>query len=147
MASYFSPNVKVKKSKLEGGGLFASGDIKKGELIADFTNGLGKIISIDEAEKLYKKGFDYMLQISDTQFSAATKEEELEAGDYLNHSCEPNCGINGKLKVVAMRDIKKGEEITFDYAMSESSEFKMKCNCKSKNCRKVITGVYWKRKD
>ena len=38
-----------------------------------------------------------------------------------------------------MRLIKKGVEITFDYAMNNIDNWKMECNCGSKNCRKVIS--------
>jgi len=45
--------------------------------------------------------------------------DPAEAGDLVNHSCDPNCGLVGAVLVVAMRDIEPGEEITFDYAMSD----------------------------
>ena len=38
---------------------------------------------------------------------------------FINHSCEPNSGIKGTKKVHAIKDIFKGEEITFDYSISE----------------------------
>lgn len=59
----------------------------------------------------------------------------------LSHSCEPNCGIQDLFKIVAMRDIKKDEELCWDYEMSENSDWQMECLCGSKNCRKLI-GVY-----
>lgn len=57
---------------------------------------------------------------------------------YLNHSCEPNAGIKNNRHLVAMRPIKKGEEIVFDYAMNNIDGWKMECECGSKNCRKVV---------
>lgn len=59
---------------------------------------------------------------------------------YVNHSCNPNCGIKGRTILVAMRSIKKGEEITFDYAMTEERCFGWQCLCGSKNCRGKIAG-------
>jgi len=42
-------------------------------------------------------------------------------------------------KIVAMRDIQRGEEITWDYEMTENHPWwRMKCECGNKNCRKVI---------
>lgn len=146
MKSYISPKVKIGKSKI-GKGLFVLKKIHKGELIIDFTKGPGKFLTTKEADKLYEKGNDYMIQIDDDLFFVATNKEELEDADFLNHSCNPNCGIKGTLRIVAMRDIKTGEEITFDYAMCESSDYKMRCNCRSSNCRKVITGNDWKIKE
>ncbi|MEY4026238.1 MAG: hypothetical protein RL438_1751, partial [Actinomycetota bacterium] len=43
-----------------------------------------------------------------------------EPGDSINHSCEPNCGMRNATTIVAMRDIAVGEELTFDYAMSDA---------------------------
>lgn len=110
----------------------------------DISSGSGRLLTYDKFEKIYKKGLDYDLQVDDNLFFAATNKRELEDACFINHSCNPNCGIKDKLKVVAMRKIKKGEEITFDYAMSETSDYKMKCNCKQKNCREIITGEDWK---
>jgi uncharacterized protein len=48
----------------------------------------------------------------------------------------------------AIRDIKKGEEITYDYATSETlNNWKMECKCGSKNCRKIISGEDYKKED
>jgi len=55
-----------------------------------------------------------------------------------NHSCEPNCGIKKKFNMVAMRDIKKGEWITWDYEMTEDSDWRMECKCRTPSCRKLI---------
>jgi len=43
-----------------------------------------------------------------------------------------------------MRDIEPGEELTFDYAMTESTQYSLKCECGAKNCRKLVTGDDWK---
>ena len=70
--------------------------------------------------------------------------------DFFNHSCDPNAGVNGQIFLVAVRDINKGEEITFDYAMTISESvgsnivFEMDCNCGYENCRKKITENDWK---
>ena len=141
--SYISPKIKRGKSKY-GDGLFAQEKINKGELVVDFTTGPGTFMTMAEADKLYEGGNDYMLQIDDDLYFVATNNEELEDADYLNHSCDPNCGLHDTLKVVAMRDIEPGEEIAFDYAMTDSSNYQMKCECGSPNCRKVITGDDWK---
>ncbi len=66
---------------------------------------------------------------------------------FFNHSCNPNVGVRGEITFVAMRNIKPGEELTIDYAMIDDDNYKMKCNCGAENCRKVITGKDWKRRD
>lgn len=146
MESYLSPKVKIRQGKI-GKGLFAVEKIGKGELIADFASGRGRLMPAEEADRLYKAGNDYMLQVDDNLFFAAADKNELEDADFINHSCNPNCGIKETLKIVAMRDISEGEEMTFDYAMSESSSYTLKCMCGSHNCRKLISGEDWKRED
>jgi len=65
----------------------------------------------------------------------------------VNHSCDPNCGIQvnetGGHNYIAIRDISIDEEITFDYAMRNYTvDFFPNCKCGSKKCRSKITG--WK---
>ena len=93
MPSYFSPKIKKSKSSLSGYGIFAVKKILKNELVADFAGGKGKHINDTEAENLLKEGFDYMIQVNDNKHFAATNQKELELGDFLNHSCNPNCGF------------------------------------------------------
>lgn len=145
MASYISPKVILRNSK-NGKGLFALNDIKKNAAIVDYIDAPGKFLTTKEADIFYDEGNDYMIQVDEDLFFVATTEDELEDSDYINHSCDPNCGFNGTLKIVAMRDIQEGEEITIDYAMSESSQYQMKCHCGNVNCRKVISGDDWKNK-
>lgn len=143
--AYTSPKVEVRDSKIRGKGVFAKEKILEGEMIFDFTESAGKYLSTKELDKLFDEGMDYGIQVGDDLFFAATSMADIETGDYLNHSCDPNAGISGLLKIVATRDIAAGEEITFDYAMSEShADLKMKCHCGKSNCRKVITGSDWK---
>jgi hypothetical protein len=64
---------------------------------------------------------------------------------YLNHSCEGNCGFDDEGDLIAIRNVQKGEELSYDYALIESnSHFSMQCSCGSKTCRDVITGNDWK---
>jgi hypothetical protein len=65
---------------------------------------------------------------------------------HLNHSCEPNLGLQGQIVYVALRDIAVDEELTFDYAMNDDDPNEiMKCQCGAESCRRVITGVDWKK--
>ena len=147
MATYASPKIEVKDGGIEGRGVFAKEKIFKAEVVFDFSGGAGKLINTLEMNELLQKGSDYGIQIDDDLFFAATAPEEMEAGDYLNHSCEPNLGIKGSLKMVALRDVEPGEEVAFDYAMSESSNYQMTCRCGAPACRQVITGEDWKIKE
>jgi len=67
-----------------------------------------------------------------------------EPGDSINHSCEPNCGMRNATTIVAMRDIVVGEELTFDYAMSDASDYdEFECNCGTSLCRGKVRADDW----
>ena len=67
-----------------------------------------------------------------------------EPGDSINHSCEPNCGMRNATTIVAMRDIAVGEELTFDYAMSDASDYdEFDCNCGTTLCRGHVRADDW----
>ncbi len=60
-------------------------------------------------------------------------------GWYLNHSCEPNCVIMGRNRVVALTTIEKGDEVTIDYSTNVGWDgFAMECSCGKPSCRKII---------
>jgi hypothetical protein len=66
------------------------------------------------------------------------------AGDHLddciNHSCEPNAGfVTGEPALFALRDIKVGEQIAWDYSTSiAEAGWTLECRCQSPRCRKLI---------
>lgn len=146
MPSYLSPKARKQKSR-HGFGLFAIEHISKGETVVDYTDGTGQILSTEEANELYEEGNDYMLQVDDNRFFVATNGKELEDADFLNHSCDANLGVEGSLRFVALRDVEPGEEVAFDYAMTESSDWVMECWCGAVLCRRTITGDDWKQPD
>ena len=147
MRSFLSPKVRLQDSRMGGKGLFTYMPIAQGELIVDYSAGPGQHLTTKEADALYERGNDYMMQVDDDHFFVAVYKGELEDADCINHSCDPNCGIRGSLQIIAMRAIQPGEEITFDYAMCESSDYTMPCQCGSPKCRRSITGEDWRRKD
>ena len=59
---------------------------------------------------------------------------------YLNHSCDPNCGIVESFSLVTMNPIAEGEELTWDYDMTENSDWAMRCRCGSASCRRLVMG-------
>lgn len=60
---------------------------------------------------------------------------------FINHSCNPNAGLRGRT-VVALRRIKKGEEVTIDYSITEDDPYwRLHCHCTSKNCRGTIRSI------
>lgn len=132
-----NPKAIVKETEKYGLTVFARQDIYQGEIIAIF-DGL-----IYEAEKSSDLPNDLPLEIRDhvIQFEDHKWRDANGIARCLSHSCDPNCGIQDLFKIVAMRDIKKGEELCWDYEMSENSDWQMECLCGSQNCRKLI-GAY-----
>ena len=55
--------------------------------------------------------------------------------------------FKGQIVFVALRDIVNDEELTFDYAMTDDEPYEMTCNCGATNCRGVVTGRDWMKKD
>ncbi|NDC45659.1 MAG: SET domain-containing protein, partial [Actinobacteria bacterium] len=69
---------------------------------------------------------------------------EREPGDSINHSCDPNLGLVAANRLVARRDIAVGEELTYDYATSDSVPYdEFACACASPNCRGTVRGTDW----
>jgi uncharacterized protein len=129
-------------------GVFAVKNIKKNEVLAVFGGYIMKAVNT-QSSVFY--GDDYSLQISEDFILGPIKKSEVSNADYFNHSCEPNAGFKGQIFLVSMKDIKKGQEITFDYAMvlqkmKNVKFYKMKCLCGTKECRKLITENDWKLK-
>lgn len=141
--SYISPQIVIHKSKIHGLGMFAETNIRKGEIV--FIKG-GYILTREELFSTEKIG-SYLPIDNDYFIGSRNKKEESGIKLFVNHSCEPNCGLRGEITFVAMRDVPKGEELTCDYAMIDDDNYEFACNCGSVLCRKKITGFDWKIKD
>lgn len=66
----------------------------------------------------------------------------------INHSCDPNCRIQGFNQLVARRNINAGDELTIDYgtvSIGNGNVIIDKCNCKSADCRGTISTDDWKK--
>jgi SET domain-containing protein len=142
--SYRSPKAEMRQSKIQGRGLFAKADIAKGEIAAI------KGVHIIDRETLRGEITPRLgaveIQIDDDLFVAPANGDERELSMlYSNHSCDPNIGIRGEITFVAMRDIRAGEELTHDWAMTDNDDYSVECNCAVGNCRKTLTGRDWQR--
>jgi hypothetical protein len=123
------------KSKLHGRGIFVSRNIKKGEAVFIIKGKKVRFLINNKKQA----------QIAGLNWVGVGKNEWVDPIKHcicFNHSCKPNCAIKGRVTVIALCNIKKGEEITFDYSMNEADIFwHMKCNCGNKNCRKIIRSI------
>ena len=143
--SHLSPKTTIRDSPIHGRGLFAVAPIAKDEIVAikggyifDRLTREGIAASLSPAEIFVADGF----------FIGPLVEHEREGGMiFSNHSCNPNIGVQGQIVFVAMRDIQAGEELTHDWATTDDDDYEEPCHCEAPNCRKVITGQDWRRKD
>jgi hypothetical protein len=145
ISSWLHPHLEKRCSPTQGCGIFAKADIKKGERLAIFG---GMIMLIEEMYQLPPEMQSYTMQIEE-RFVLGPAGTIPEDTDFFNHSCDPNSGFSGQVFLVAMRDIRAGEEVTFDYAMTVSESvgsdmvFSLDCACGSPLCRKTITEQDW----
>lgn len=115
-------------------GVYANKDFNKGEFIMEFR---GRIYKIKDDPRGWNSKNNHYLQIGKDICLGPTKTHD----NYINHSCNPNSGvkISDKVLLLAIKDIKKGEEITFDYSTTmEEDNWEMDCSCGNKICRKII---------
>lgn len=129
-----------------GWGLFAKSNIIKGEtvtIISGITMTKSKIVAA--AIPMFHWLEKYSIEIDDNLIIYPT----LPLNDvfYMNHSCSPNVGNGNVFTTVAMRDIRSSEQITYDYATTDTNDIfergEMKCFCGVIDCRGVITGDDW----
>ncbi len=145
--SWVHPDLMVAASPSGGNGVYASADIIKGTTVVMYG---GHVMTLEQESALDDRIRDYPHQIDDHLVIGPSQVDEIQTSDYINHSCDPNCGFTGQIRLIAMRDIKKGEEVTFDYAMVVSqtkyvlSAYELECKCGSMRCRGTITANDWR---
>lgn len=140
--SYLSPKLEARPTPGRGLGVFALEPIAKDELLAMWG---GRVVNRAALNQLSPLIQSLCLQIDADLFMAPYEPEDA---DRVNHSCSPNAGIRGQIGLVAMRAIAPGEEICFDYAMSETNDLDdFDCQCGAPDCRGRITDQDWRRPD
>src|SRR3989339_1019250 len=123
----------IKKSEKHCRGVFVARNFKKGEIVVPWV--VKKILDKQELSSLTQQEKEYVSKREDGKYVLFA-----EPVCCVNHSCDPNTKSENNANV-AIRDIKKGEEITTDYEL-EGALNKFKCSCGSKNCRGSIGENY-----
>jgi len=133
------PDIIVKDSGIQGKGVFANRDFKKGELLFNIDlSRTKKTIKEKAISSLPNKEREHLTFIGNGKFFL-----DYSATSFINHSCDSNLYLKyssyAKYQIVAKKPIKKNEELTLDYALDKGwKQGDFLCNCKSKNCRKII---------
>lgn len=142
-----SSYAKARKSAIHGTGVFATKNIPEGTHIIEYVG-----------EKVTKKESDRRAQLplnqnaKNEEFGAVylfelTKRYDIDGyvpyntARFINHSCEPNCEseiLKGKVWIIAIRDIKKGEELSYNYGYSWDDYEDHRCRCGTKKCTGYI---------
>ena len=145
----------VENSSIHGKGVFASKDIKKGTKIIEYV---GEKISKEESDvrateqeeksKNSDEGAVYIFDIND-EFDI-DGNVEWNTARLINHSCNPNCETeqdeDDRVWIIAMKDIKKGEEITYNYGYEYDNYEEHLCRCGSDNCvGYIVAEKHWKK--
>jgi uncharacterized protein len=141
--TWYDPRAEVRRSSIQGTGMFASQPIQEGELVVK----IGGMVMTEGEFRVY------IATVS--RYNAVQIGEESHLVDVslavggMNHSCDANLWMRDEVTVVARRDIAAGEELTQDYALYTASPTwtLQPCCCGMPVCRHVITGNDWQRSD
>lgn len=146
-----TPRTVVRRSPIHGRGVFANTDIAAGTRLLEYR---GERIDSSEAHRRYGDNSG----IGETYLFAVNTHWLIDgnvggsSARYVNHSCNPNCDaviwvdIDGderrdRVYIESRRRIRKGEELTFDYALEPSHTLtpeqraRWRCHCGAKHCR------------
>lgn len=130
------PHLEVRSSSIHRRGVFALQPLQKGKRIIEYT---GR--KLDEAQ-VDRSQSDYIFQLTPKIFI-----DGKNTARYINHSCEPNCEVEitrGHIWIKALRNIKPGEELVYNYSYDLEEAKDYPCACGAKKCPGVILDkLYW----
>ncbi|HLK35875.1 MAG TPA: SET domain-containing protein-lysine N-methyltransferase [Polyangiaceae bacterium] len=144
-----SPPIAVRRSRIQGRGIFSTRDIAAGERIIEYT---GARLSHEEAEELCpddegaSRHHTFLFAVDDRLVidgSQGGNDARL-----INHSCDPNCEVivaRRRIYIHALRDIPGGNELTYDYWYSTDESYTIEdlrriypCRCGAGKCRGTL---------
>ena len=136
--------IEVKSSSIHNKGIFAAKDIPKDTKIIEYV---GKKVSKSESNEISDKELEKSKsnpeELGSVYLFTLNKNTDINGNvswntaRLINHSCDPNCEsdiIKGKVWIKATRNIKKGEELGYDYGYDIANYEDHICKCGSKNC-------------
>ena len=135
----------VRESKIHGQGVFAKKAFLRGDIV----------LEIDDSDPVLDRGkltpeqeifIDVFVAVDGKQKTTWMKSPER----FINHSCEPNTYVltdmrSGVRRTWALKNIRMGDELTWDYALNIWEEWigPVPCNCGAEKCRRIIRGNYF----
>lgn len=139
-----SPYIRVRSSQIHNKGVFARKDIPAGARIIEYV---GEKVTKAEAERRAqvplsrhrgdqeRHGAVYLFELNKRY--DIDGDVSYNTARFINHSCEPNCEvqtIRGHLWIIALKDIRRGEEIAYNYGYGWDSYQDHPCRCGSRRC-------------
>jgi len=134
----------VQTSDIHNKGVFAKTFIPKNTKIIEYV---GERISSEEGDKRSDKQIELAKsnpELGSVYIFELDEDYDLDGNfEYntarlINHSCSPNCKFeieDGHIWIVSLKDVKEGEEITYNYGYDFDEDYKDHlCKCMSSNC-------------
>lgn len=117
---------------LSGVGVFATEPIKKKTFIIEYW---GPILN---DEQMHKKGGKYLFEVGKNKTVDGSSRKNTAR--YINHACRPNCEVTirgGRIFIFSVKNIKAGEELTYDYEKEYFNEYIKPYGCRCGTCKKT----------
>jgi uncharacterized protein len=138
---WIDESIVVGASEISGRGLFATSRIEAGRVVVRLG---GRLVSTTQLAD--------MIAASETYVDTLTVYEDRHlvlppgtAVHFGNHSCDPTLWHVGPYEIATRRQIRDGEELTFDYGtQSGAPGFSMPCSCGTPRCRRLVTSEDWR---
>lgn len=139
----------MRRSPIQGRGVFALRPIRKGARVIEY---IGERVSHREADRRHTSEDGWsphtMLFIVDRK-TVIDATRRGNSARWINHSCRPNCEAvddGGRIYIEAIRDIRAGEELTYDYNLvldephTPAAKKAHPCHCGEPRCRGTLLG-------
>jgi hypothetical protein len=128
----------IRRSKIHADGVYTTTPIKKKQVVIRYT---GTQLTKEQADEIYEDS-------PRTYLFGIGNGDHVVDGDgiaaFINHSCDPNCEtdeIDGRILVIAIRNIAAGEELVYDYNLYDGEpDDPAPCHCGTKKCRGTLYG-------
>jgi hypothetical protein len=139
--SYMSPRLEYRVHPQKGGyGVFVRQPVAASDLLVVWG---GEVFTAERLMQLPVHNRRRCVQVDEGLYLVP---QQIGPADYVNHSCNPNAGMQGQISLVARRNLQPGEEVCYDYAMTDGSPYdEFECTCSAQNCRGRVTGSDWRR--
>jgi SET domain-containing protein len=128
--------IEKRRSKIQGWGVFATEPINKNKRIIDYAGEkIRNSVSLPREVRYLKRGHIWCFKLNRLYVRDAAVGGNIAR--YINHACKPNCYtqiIGETIWIIAARNIKPGEELTYDYSTDGVASIQCRCRpgCRTK---------------